>query len=94
MDHREGKGEPIDKQYGPRHTMHVEPGGMLDRMGLPAIFDVNSIHGQASMYWPQGYGWKRWHPMAWWKRFRSRTAGVCPGRAMAPEFRSWTTHIT
>lgn len=46
MDHREGKDEPLDKQYGPRHTLHVEPGGMLDRMGLPAIFDVNSIHGQ------------------------------------------------
>lgn len=46
MDHREGKGEPIEKQYGPRHALHIEPGGMLDRMGLPAIIEVNSIHGQ------------------------------------------------
>ncbi|MBH3383448.1 gamma-glutamyl-gamma-aminobutyrate hydrolase family protein [Pseudomonas juntendi] len=46
MDHREGAGEPIDKQYGPRHTMHVQPGGLLERLGLPAVFEVNSIHGQ------------------------------------------------
>lgn len=46
MDHREVKGEPIERQYGPRHPMHIEPGGLLDRMGLPAVIDVNSIHGQ------------------------------------------------
>ncbi|MGS7254201.1 gamma-glutamyl-gamma-aminobutyrate hydrolase family protein [Pseudomonas anuradhapurensis] len=46
MDHREGKGEPIEQQYGPRHALHIEPGGMLERMGLPALIEVNSIHGQ------------------------------------------------
>ncbi|MDM3884760.1 gamma-glutamyl-gamma-aminobutyrate hydrolase family protein [Pseudomonas sp. BCRC 81390] len=46
MDHREGKDEPIEQQYGPRHALHVEPGGMLERMGLPALIEVNSIHGQ------------------------------------------------
>jgi putative glutamine amidotransferase len=45
MDTAKARASP-SKQYGPRHTMHVEPGGLLDRMGLPAIFDVNSIHGQ------------------------------------------------
>lgn len=46
MDHREVKGEPMEKQYGPRHKMHIQPGGVMDRMGLPPIIDVNSIHGQ------------------------------------------------
>ncbi|MDR0210793.1 MAG: gamma-glutamyl-gamma-aminobutyrate hydrolase family protein [Pseudomonas putida] len=46
LDHREGKDEPVDQQYGPRHAMHIQPGGLMDRMGLPAIIDVNSIHGQ------------------------------------------------
>ncbi|QXI49543.1 gamma-glutamyl-gamma-aminobutyrate hydrolase family protein [Pseudomonas anuradhapurensis] len=46
MDHREGKDEPIEQQYGPRHALHIEPGGMLERMGLPALIEVNSIHGQ------------------------------------------------
>ena len=26
--------------------MHVQPGGLLERLGLPAVFEVNSIHGQ------------------------------------------------
>lgn len=36
----------MDQQYGPRHAMHIQPGGLMDRMGLPAVIDVNSIHGQ------------------------------------------------
>lgn len=39
MDHREGKDEPVDKQYGPRHKMHIQPGGLMDRMGIPPVID-------------------------------------------------------
>ena len=46
MDHREGKDEPVSKQYGPRHKMHIQRGGLMDRMGIPSVIDVNSIHGQ------------------------------------------------
>lgn len=46
MDHREPAGEPVDVQYGLRHTLHVQPGGVLASLGLPQQLDVNSIHGQ------------------------------------------------
>ncbi|WP_435610135.1 gamma-glutamyl-gamma-aminobutyrate hydrolase family protein [Pseudomonas knackmussii] len=46
MDHRDGQDESIDQQYGFRHEVHVQPGGLMQGMGLPAVIDVNSIHGQ------------------------------------------------
>ncbi|MNP64035.1 Gamma-glutamyl-gamma-aminobutyrate hydrolase PuuD [compost metagenome] len=26
--------------------MHIQRGGLMDRMGIPSVIDVNSIHGQ------------------------------------------------
>ncbi|MDN6856549.1 gamma-glutamyl-gamma-aminobutyrate hydrolase family protein [Pseudomonas sp. CAN2814] len=46
MDHREPAGEPIDIQYGLRHVVDVQPGGVFAGIGLPSQFQVNSIHGQ------------------------------------------------
>lgn len=46
IDHREDERQPLEVQYGPAHPMHVEPGGVLAGLGLPAEFVVNSIHGQ------------------------------------------------
>ena len=46
MDHREPANLPADQQYGLRHELHVQPGGLLDSIGLPADIQVNSIHGQ------------------------------------------------
>ena len=46
MDHREQSNEPIEVQYGPSHTMHIQPGGVLAGLGLPSEIEVNSIHGQ------------------------------------------------
>ncbi len=46
MDHREPANLPADEQYGLRHELHVQPGGLLDSIGLPADIQVNSIHGQ------------------------------------------------
>jgi putative glutamine amidotransferase len=46
MDHREPSNEPVEVQYAPRHALHVEPGGVLAGLGLPAQIEVNSIHGQ------------------------------------------------
>ncbi|MGE8360735.1 gamma-glutamyl-gamma-aminobutyrate hydrolase family protein [Pseudomonas sp.] len=46
MDHREPADEPLDVQYGPRHPLQVQPGGVLDGLGLPREIMVNSIHGQ------------------------------------------------
>lgn len=46
MDHREPAGEPIEIQYGLRHVVDVQPGGVFAGIGLPSQFQVNSIHGQ------------------------------------------------
>lgn len=46
MDHREPEGLPADQQYGLRHALHVQPGGLLAGIGLPEEIQVNSIHGQ------------------------------------------------
>ncbi|WP_341304254.1 gamma-glutamyl-gamma-aminobutyrate hydrolase family protein [Pseudomonas sp. TMP25] len=46
MDHREPADLPADQQYGLRHALHVQPGGLLASIGLPADIQVNSIHGQ------------------------------------------------
>ena len=46
MEHREDPSVPVEIQYAPSHSMHVEPGGVLASLGLPTEFDVNSIHTQ------------------------------------------------
>ncbi|WP_339080797.1 gamma-glutamyl-gamma-aminobutyrate hydrolase family protein [Pseudomonas sp. TMP9] len=46
MDHREPADLLADQQYGLRHALHVQPGGLLASIGLPADIQVNSIHGQ------------------------------------------------
>jgi putative glutamine amidotransferase len=46
LDHREQPNEPLDVQYGPRHPLRVQPGGILAGLGLPSEITVNSIHGQ------------------------------------------------
>lgn len=46
MDHREPENEPLEVQYAPSHPLHVQPGGVLDGLGLPHEIFVNSIHGQ------------------------------------------------
>jgi putative glutamine amidotransferase len=46
LDHREPQEQPVEVQYGPRHALQVQPGGLLDGIGLPREFQINSIHGQ------------------------------------------------
>ncbi|SFP95637.1 putative glutamine amidotransferase [Geopseudomonas sagittaria] len=46
MDHREDHEAPLEVQYGLRHPLHVQPGGLLERLGLAPQFEVNSVHGQ------------------------------------------------
>ncbi|MGE6793690.1 gamma-glutamyl-gamma-aminobutyrate hydrolase family protein [Pseudomonas guineae] len=46
MDHREPADLPAEQQYGLRHALHVQPGGLLASIGLPDEIQVNSIHGQ------------------------------------------------
>lgn len=46
LDHREPSEEPVEVQYAPRHSVRVQPGGVLAGLGLPQEFTVNSIHGQ------------------------------------------------
>jgi putative glutamine amidotransferase len=46
MDHREDHEAPLDVQYGLRHPLLVQPGGLLERIGLAPQFEVNSVHGQ------------------------------------------------
>ncbi|MBP8202368.1 MAG: gamma-glutamyl-gamma-aminobutyrate hydrolase family protein [Pseudomonas sp.] len=54
MDHREPANLPADEQYGLRHELHVQPGGLLDSIGLPADIQVNSIHGQGVQHLAPG----------------------------------------
>ncbi|MDT4805432.1 Gamma-glutamyl-gamma-aminobutyrate hydrolase PuuD [compost metagenome] len=46
IDHREPGDQPLEVQYAPRHLLRVQPGGVLDGIGLPSEIHVNSIHGQ------------------------------------------------
>ena len=47
MDHRDSPLDPLEKQYGPAHRVHVAPGGKLARiLGGAAEIMVNSLHGQ------------------------------------------------
>lgn len=46
MDHREDHAAPLEVQYGLRHPLLVQPGGLLDALGLGPQFEVNSVHGQ------------------------------------------------
>ncbi|MDO7929244.1 gamma-glutamyl-gamma-aminobutyrate hydrolase family protein [Pseudomonas sp. KFB-139] len=46
MDHREPKSELLEEQYAPQHGVQVQPGGVLDALGLAPGFEVNSLHSQ------------------------------------------------
>ncbi|TWI52317.1 gamma-glutamyl-gamma-aminobutyrate hydrolase [Pseudomonas duriflava] len=46
MDHREDPDMPVEVQYGTRHTVRIQPNGLFARLGVPAEFEVNSIHSQ------------------------------------------------
>ncbi|GFM84965.1 glutamine amidotransferase [Pseudomonas cichorii] len=46
MDHREPKSELLEEQYTPQHGVQVQPGGVLDALGLAPGFEVNSLHSQ------------------------------------------------
>lgn len=46
IDHRARPEDPVDVQYGLRHPVKVQAGGVLEAIGLPAQFEVNSVHGQ------------------------------------------------
>jgi putative glutamine amidotransferase len=46
VDHREDANAALDVQYGPAHTVQVEPGGLLARIAPAKNFEVNSLHSQ------------------------------------------------
>ena len=46
-DHRAPEGQPPELQYAVAHPVALVPGGLLASLGLPARFEVNSLHGQA-----------------------------------------------
>ncbi|WP_288471328.1 gamma-glutamyl-gamma-aminobutyrate hydrolase family protein, partial [uncultured Pseudomonas sp.] len=43
---REPQSELLAEQYAPTHPVIVPPGGVFERLGLPASFQVNSLHSQ------------------------------------------------
>ena len=45
-DHRENSDAPLEDQYGPAHTIAVQPGCLLADILGAGIFQVNSLHGQ------------------------------------------------
>lgn len=46
-DHRARGDDPVEVQYGEKHAVQVEPGGVLAGIVGHASFVVNSVHGQA-----------------------------------------------
>lgn len=46
LDHREPQSDTLAEQYAPQHAVTVQPGGVFERIGLPAVFQVNSLHSQ------------------------------------------------
>jgi putative glutamine amidotransferase len=46
-DHRDDDNAPVEVQYGPSHSIAVEPGGVLSRVLDRSRFHVNSLHAQA-----------------------------------------------
>jgi len=45
-DHREDTGAPLEEQYGPVHSIKIEPGCLLGDIVGAGVFQVNSLHGQ------------------------------------------------
>jgi putative glutamine amidotransferase len=46
-DHRGADGAPAATVYGPAHPVHIQPGGVLQRVLGEQDITVNSVHGQA-----------------------------------------------
>ena len=46
LAHKENSADPVDVQYGPSHTVTVEPGSQIGRMTGKDVLTVNSLHGQ------------------------------------------------
>ena len=46
LDHREDRNAPLEGQYGPAHTVRLQPGGVLEALGFERELKVNSVHGQ------------------------------------------------
>lgn len=46
MDHREDPHAPLAQQYGPAHSVSLQPGGFLAGLGCGETMLVNSVHGQ------------------------------------------------
>ncbi len=45
-DHRENPDDPLEKQYGPAHDVHLVEGGLLHGLAGTDTVTVNSLHGQ------------------------------------------------
>jgi putative glutamine amidotransferase len=45
-DHRENTDATLEQQYGPAHTIAVQPGCLLADILGAGVFQVNSLHGQ------------------------------------------------
>lgn len=46
LDHREDEHAPLEQQYGPAHSVTLQPGGLLSALSSSAQIEVNSVHGQ------------------------------------------------
>jgi putative glutamine amidotransferase len=46
MDHRDDESLALEVQYGPAHTVRLEPGGLLNKLAGAAEIQVNSLHWQ------------------------------------------------
>jgi putative glutamine amidotransferase len=48
QDHRENKDDPLSKQYGPAHEVHLVEGGLLRDLAGKDTVSVNSVHSQGA----------------------------------------------
>lgn len=46
LDHKENPRDTLDVQYGPSHSVNLEPGGLLGELTGKTELTVNSLHGQ------------------------------------------------
>lgn len=46
LDHRGGADVPVEIEYGPAHTVQVQPGGVLEQLLGRSEVMINSVHGQ------------------------------------------------
>ncbi len=87
MDHREDKARPRDEQYGPAHTVRLDPDGCFAAWLGVAEIRVNSLHGQGLDRLAEGLVAEGVAPDGLVEAVRVRDARFAIGTQWHPEWR-------